>query len=175
MRNFIEIIVAFCTGVFAFFINAPFTRFLFSYTYKYTNIIYDSLKHIPCDQGSCKLRLFVSLLIFIIRDTLFVLPIGFVFGLLFGIILKYYRLSRPVILCLGFFAAQYSYNVINSVVSDLPLYVEIARALPIILLFIYFTKFGHSLRLKIRFQKIAKAIQSEEEQEESQTKNKIGS
>lgn len=164
IRNFIEIVLAFCGGVFSFIIYAPLTQFLFSYTYKYTNVIYEFLKNIPCDQGACRLRLLASLSAFIIRDTLFALPVLFVFGLLLGLMIKNFRMSRPFILCFGFFAAQIIHNILNAEVSDLPFYVEIARSVPIILLFVYFTKLGCSIKRKGEFRKIGKAIQSEEEE-----------
>lgn len=163
MRTFIEILIAFIKGVAAFFIYLPVTRFLFLTTYKYTTLLYESLKKIPCEQDPCKLRYFVSLLAFVIRDTLFALPVLFIFGFLMGLLLKYYRASRPIILCLGFFLAQYSYNFMTGAASEFPVSVHIARALPIIALFILFTKLGYLLKSKKRYRKIAKAIHSETE------------
>jgi len=165
MRNFIELISSFFTGVIASIIYIPLTRLLFSCTYTYTQILYELLKKIPCNDAACQLRLYTSLLVFVIRDTLFALPVLFIFGLILGSFLKYYRLSRPVALCAGFFFAQYCYTVIAGVVSEYPLYVHIARALPIVLLFIYFSKLGYSLKLKRRFGKIGRAIELEEKQD----------
>lgn len=161
MRTFIEIVISFIKGVAAFFIYLNVTRFLFLITYKHTTLLYESLKKIPCEQDPCKLRYFVSLLAFIIRDTLFALPVLFIFGFLLGLLLKYYRVSRPVILCLGFFLAQYSYNFMTGAVSEFPVSVHIAHSLPIIVFIILFTKLGYSLKSKKRYQKIARAIHSE--------------
>jgi len=168
MRLLIEIILSFFKGIVAFFVYINFTRFLFVYTHKYTLLLYDFLKKVPCDHGPCKLRYLATLAAFVIRDTLFALPVLFVFGFLLGLIQKHYRLSRSVVLCLGFYFAQYGYNVVTATVSKYPMSVRIAHVLPVVLLFIFFSKAGYSVKEQIRFRKTSKRIENEVEKREAQ-------
>ena len=148
-RNLIEIITGYVKGVIAFFVYVPFVGIVFSYTYH----LYSLLKYVRCSEAPCILRSVVYWITLVIHDTIIALPIFFVFGAAFGLFIKKYHISRPLILSAGFFSGQFIYHMIYSELGYLPYYVELAHAIPIILLFIVFTRMGQSAKLRRQSQK----------------------
>lgn len=156
-RNLIEMILAAIWGAVAFFLYMPFIGIVFAYT----NDIYLLLKHIPCENTPCNLRTVVFYATLIAHDSFIALPLFFIFGSLLGMSIFKFHLSRPLILSMGFFCAQFYYMCIYSEFGyPLPFYIEVLRALPIICLFTVFTKLGYSTKLKRKAKKNNKLAQT---------------
>jgi glycosyltransferase involved in cell wall biosynthesis len=144
-RSLTEGIAAGILGWLAFKLYVPFVGIVFSYTID----IFHFLRYIPCNNPPCALRQMTYYAALVIHDTVLGLPIFFVFGSLFGMFIHKYHLSRPLILSLGFYCSQIYFLFVSTEFGfSLPWFIEIIRALPIMILFIVFTKVGHSIRIK---------------------------
>ena len=142
-RTLIKIIVGYTKGVLAFIVYIPFVGIVFSITYG----IYRLLKYVPCTQPPCTLRSIVYWAILVIHDTLLGLPVFFVFGTIYGLLISKYYISRPSALFLGFLSGWIIYHIYYSDFGFLPLYVEAGRLVPIFIFFIIFVKMGHTVKL----------------------------
>ena len=144
-RTIMELIVSLFWGAAAYLLYVQFLGMICSYTVD----IFRFIKHVPCDTPACALRLIIYYTVLIIHDTVIGLPVFMLFGMVLGMAVSGYQLSRPLLLCAGFLLTQGYYLFIHFDFGySLPVYVEAIRALIIVIFLILFTRLGCAIKRK---------------------------
>lgn len=146
-RTIMELIVSLFWGTAAYLLYVQFLGMVCSYTVD----IFRFIRHVPCDMPACTLRLIVYYAVLIIHDTVIGLPVFVLFGMVLGLAVSRYHLSRPLLLCAGFMLTQGYYLFVHFDFGySLPVYVELIRAVLIAILLIIFTKVGCVIKKKMK-------------------------
>lgn len=144
-QSIIELILSLFWGVAAYLMYIQLLGMVSAYTVD----LFRFVKYVPCDTPACSLRLIVYYTVFLIHDTVIGLPVLVLFGMVLGLSVSSYHLSRPLLLSAGFLLTQGYYLFIRFDFGySLPVYVEAIRAIVIAVLLILFTKLGCTIKRK---------------------------